>query len=346
MLLTRVCLAALAALAIGLVPVTPAAAHGSHAGADDPLLIPSASWHGRPIQNPHRHEAVRSPAVEAPRGWSAGSVSFGAGYHRPGGSDRVRELQKRLRRLGYRPGPVDGLFGPRTRAAVAWFQVKHGLPLHGRATFVTVRHLRAATRGGEPARSVAAGAGGRRPPRRAPPSATPPRTNTTRADRVAADDGGSSPAGYVPLLLLLASLLAGLAVFLRRSRATSLSEVPAPAQSRARALAYVLVAAGEPRDAQLQLHTRAVEAECAAHGLALAGLVADAEDDRLIWQRPGLQTAVGRLVRGEVDFLMVTRMEEAAGPDLEHLAKTVEGEIAIARWQQEPRAGEREVSHA
>ena len=346
MLLTRVFLAALAALAIGLVPVTPAAAHGSHAGANEPLLIPSASWHGRPIQNPHRHEAVRSPAVEAPRGWSAGSVSFGAGYHRPGGSDRVRELQKRLRRLGYRPGPVDGMFGPRTRAAVAWFQVKHGLPLHGRATFVTVRHLRAATGVSQPARNVAARTERRATPKVSTAAAAPPRTDTTRTQLVAEDEGGSPVAPYVPLLVLLASLLAGLAVFLRRSRATSLSDLPAPAQSRARALAYVLIAAGEPRDSQLQLHTQAVEAECAAHGLALAGLVADAEDDRLIWQRPGLQTAVGRLVRGEVDFLMVTRMEEATGPDLEHLAKTVEGEIAIARWQQEPRAGEREVSHA
>ena len=51
---------------------------------------------------------------------------------RPGGSDRVREVQRRLIGLGYRPGPVDGLFGPRTRAATRWFQYKHGMALTGR----------------------------------------------------------------------------------------------------------------------------------------------------------------------------------------------------------------------
>ena len=346
MLLTRFFLAAVAALGIGLVPVTPAAAHGSHAGANDALLIASASWHGRPIQNPHRHEALRGPVAEAPpSGWSAGSVSFGAGYHRPGGSDRVRELQKRLRSLGYRPGPVDGLFGPRTRAAVAWFQVKHGLPLHGRATFRTVRHLRAATGAGEPARNVQVRTERRATPEASLATAAAPRTVTTRADRIVEGEGGPSPAGFVPLLLL-ALLVAGIALWLRRRRTAVAPAVPAPVPSRGRALAYVLIAAGQPQDTQLRSHARAVEAQCAAQGLTVAGLLADAEDDRLIWQRPGLKTAVDRLVRGEVDFLMVTRMKDAAGPDLEHLAKTVEGEIAIARWQQQPLAGEREVSHA
>ncbi len=57
----------------------------------------------------------------------------------------MREVQRRLHRLGYRPGPIDGLFGPLTRSSVAWFQVKHGLPVNGRATLATVRHLRART---------------------------------------------------------------------------------------------------------------------------------------------------------------------------------------------------------
>jgi uncharacterized protein (TIGR02594 family) len=35
---------------------------------------------------------------------------------------KVRDLQRRLRELGYNPGPVDGIFGPRTEAAVRAFQ--------------------------------------------------------------------------------------------------------------------------------------------------------------------------------------------------------------------------------
>ena len=344
MLLFRVLLAAMAALVMALVPVAPAAAHGSHAGANDALLISSAGWHGRPIQNPHRHEAVRSAAAEAPaRGWSAGPVAFGAGYHRPGGSDRVREVQQRLRRLGFRPGPVDGLFGPRTRAAVAWFQVKHGLPLHGRATLVTVRHLRAATGAGGPARDVAARTV--RTTHEASVSAvSAPSSTSSRADLEKEEDGSSTAAWSLPLALL-ALLVAGIALWSRRRRTAAAPAVPAPAPSRGRALAYVLIPAGEPRESDLRSHTRAVEAECAAQGLAVAGLVADAEDDRLIWQRPGLATAVRKLVSGEVDFLMVTRMQDAGGPELQQLAKTVKGEIAIARWQQEQRAGVREVSH-
>ena len=60
-----------------------------------------------------------------------------------GGSRRVRDLQRRLTKLGYRPGPVDGRFGPRTEAAARWFQYKHGLPTTGRVNRVTLEVLRA-----------------------------------------------------------------------------------------------------------------------------------------------------------------------------------------------------------
>ena len=54
--------------------------------------------------------------------WSAGPVARGTGYARAGGSRRVREVQRRLRSLGYHPGPVDGLYGPRTERAAGRFQ--------------------------------------------------------------------------------------------------------------------------------------------------------------------------------------------------------------------------------
>src|SRR5918999_1334253 len=62
---------------------------------------------------------------------SAGLLARGAGYGTDAGSKAVRQLQLRLRRLGDRPGPIDGLYGPRTAAAVVRFQRSHGLAIDG-----------------------------------------------------------------------------------------------------------------------------------------------------------------------------------------------------------------------
>ena len=37
-----------------------------------------------------------------------------------------RQIQTALHRLGYDPGPADGLFGPKTRAAIRRFQQRIG----------------------------------------------------------------------------------------------------------------------------------------------------------------------------------------------------------------------------
>jgi hypothetical protein len=62
---------------------------------------------------------------------TAGLLSRGSGYESRDGSAAVSALQVRLRRLGHAPGPVDGLFGPRTEGAVERFQLAKGLVVDG-----------------------------------------------------------------------------------------------------------------------------------------------------------------------------------------------------------------------
>ena len=75
----------------------------------------------------------------------------GSGYS-GNGLTRVRGLQRRLRRAGFSPGPVDGRYGPLTEAAVARFQAAHGLTASGIAGPVTLARLvREHARHGNPA---------------------------------------------------------------------------------------------------------------------------------------------------------------------------------------------------
>ena len=65
-------------------------------------------------------------AASAPTGrWPPG------GLCQPGGLAPVRDVQRLLRRLGDAPGPIDGLYGPLTSAAVQRFQEAHGLAADG-----------------------------------------------------------------------------------------------------------------------------------------------------------------------------------------------------------------------
>ena len=84
------------------------------------LCLPAVSFAAAPSDS--RAEAANSASALLARG---------AGYGKPQGEPRVRALQRRLRALGHRPGPVDGLYGPLTEAAVERLQRDTGLSADG-----------------------------------------------------------------------------------------------------------------------------------------------------------------------------------------------------------------------
>lgn len=57
------------------------------------------------------------------------------------GSSTVREAQQALKDKGFDPGPVDGLNGPRTRAAVRDYQKQQNLTVNGRLGNETLTSL-------------------------------------------------------------------------------------------------------------------------------------------------------------------------------------------------------------
>lgn len=65
----------------------------------------------------------------------------------PRGLDRagIRELQRRLNRLGFSAGAADGRIGSRTRAAIRAFEQRQGMEVRGRATDVVLEAARDAT---------------------------------------------------------------------------------------------------------------------------------------------------------------------------------------------------------
>lgn len=60
------------------------------------------------------------------------SLTPDAAVYRKGSSGtQVKEIQTKLKRWGYYNGPVDGIYGSQTAAAVRYFQQKNGLTMDG-----------------------------------------------------------------------------------------------------------------------------------------------------------------------------------------------------------------------
>jgi len=66
--------------------------------------------------------------------WFGRSSPNRASASRASVSPEVAEMQTRLVQLGYDPGPIDGLMGPRTNAALRQYQGDYGLTADGRLT--------------------------------------------------------------------------------------------------------------------------------------------------------------------------------------------------------------------
>jgi peptidoglycan hydrolase-like protein with peptidoglycan-binding domain/DNA invertase Pin-like site-specific DNA recombinase len=166
----------------------------------------------------------------------------GAGFVQPNGSPRVRALQAKLRGRGLRPGPVDGLFGPRTQAAVERLQRSGGVPVSGVATERTRQLLAdagkapdqpAANTPDEPKPDTGQTASGdtQAPRDQADVGGPEESTNasgTTAADTVQRSDSGDVSIPIVVLIGLLAMALGLVAGGLlgRRNRVVSGTAVP------------------------------------------------------------------------------------------------------------------------
>jgi peptidoglycan hydrolase-like protein with peptidoglycan-binding domain len=298
---------------LGLVAV-PAQTHASAR----PEATASAGWHGRAIQDPRPRPRLTSAAW--PQGWKAGTVGLGSGYVRPHGSKRVREVQRRLGQLGYRPGPVDGRFGPRTRSATLWFQYKHDLRTTGRVNRFTLAVLRARSEheplGGE---ATAAGA---RDPAEAPGRSVPVQP-LRRSVPVPPAEEDSNPL-VLALLLMLAAAALGLVVgFLApelRRRPAEPEDPPAPARGPTPVLGYAAVG----RDgADAHAATEALLQRCADRDWSLVELIHD-DAGRRLRERPGIKYAIGQIRAGDASGLVVARLS-----DVTHRMSEL---AALLRW--------------
>ena len=78
-------------------------------------------------------------ALHAAQSAAAGSTAAEPAAERA--ADPVREAQRRLNAAGFDAGPVDGIFGPKTKRAVIIYQAVNGLPLTGELDAATLARL-------------------------------------------------------------------------------------------------------------------------------------------------------------------------------------------------------------
>ena len=236
------------------------AAGGSRSGPGHELA--------RPRDSSGRSPCARSPSPRGRADGPAGAVAGGTGTVRA--SRRVRAVQRELHARGYRVGREDGRFGPRTRGAVTWFQIKHGLEPTGRVDAATLAELRT-----------------RRDPRVTLTRTAEPTPTPVPALAVAPEPAASNLVGAVLLLLTLATTLALIALYWRRSPQAAPAEPLRPTTVSRTVLGYIVL---DPDTAsaheRVAAATTAIATWCDARDWQLERVIHDAHhhpDDR-----PGL----------------------------------------------------------
>jgi len=254
----------------------------------------------------------------------------GAGYAAANGSQRVRALQRRLQRRGLHPGPADGLYGPRTEAAVARLQRAAGLRVSGVADVRTRRVFARDSQRRAAERPVAGS-----------PDANHPQTRRAAAisPTSAATDAGRRVELWLVLVIaaiaaLLGSVLGGLFVRSRDQEKeekkdnyddvedlVSAKEMKDPESAEAfvtsdgpreavRAVGYVSVPKANGGGAtELEDQADAIQSLCERRGWELLHVVRDVENGHAKgMDRPGLLYALERIAEGEASCLIVSEL--------------------------------------
>ncbi len=134
-------LAALLATTFAACAVEPAAAPGSEATASPAAGSPSASPSTSPSATPTPSPSAK-PKPEPKPSPTSGPRLFGKGDS----GDDVRDLQARLKQIGWFNAGVTGFYGNVTTEAVSGFQAKRGIAVTGFVDQTTLDRLRAMTR--------------------------------------------------------------------------------------------------------------------------------------------------------------------------------------------------------
>ena len=193
------------------------------------VAVPAqASETGAPSRTKPQTARTQTAAVQLPARSSAVPVALWNGYGQ-GGLQRVRRVQRALRELHYRPGPVDGLFGPLTERAVVRFQRAEALQPDGIVGPRTLGRMRA--RIGQPRTTATPPRAAARAPQHQPVPPMPHWGHAPAPRDLPAGHAGPGAIPYLPLVLMLAALvglLVGMDVLTSRRHGPRAGRRPAP----------------------------------------------------------------------------------------------------------------------